>query len=349
MKVQTINGRNYRLPERLNEFQRELYVHLVDWKWSHITTEPGFDHSRGREIPYDAILPERQREDLLLIHPSVRDDLRRHAEKNGFRLHKHFHHMASSQAACVNLFLPILHHIRANEILAQLRPDFASLATDHLDNGYCLEFWGGNFDNDRSATGPLGDKSAFSGTDSDLAIAYRNRAGELCLWLIEHKLAEAEFTPCGGYTSRGRKEHPACDCNRSFAEIHADKDICYHHHVRNRQYWTLTEQSSGLFGGPSRNGGCPFQGGMNQLWRNLLLAFALEQDDREPYRHASFSVVKHHRNRYLDTTLNDFAALVGGDPRFSLLTSQDILQAADSLEDCDLTSWTGWYRTLYKV
>jgi hypothetical protein len=75
----------------------------------------------------------------------------------------------------------------------------------------------------RWATNPAG-----GGTDADIAIAYRNPVGTLCLWLIEHKLTEAEFHACGGFKSNGRKARPDCDCSRSFADIQENKDTCYH-------------------------------------------------------------------------------------------------------------------------
>jgi len=30
-----------RLPGSLNPFQQKLYIHLINWKWRHITREPG--------------------------------------------------------------------------------------------------------------------------------------------------------------------------------------------------------------------------------------------------------------------------------------------------------------------
>jgi hypothetical protein len=32
---------SYRLPRTLSDFQRDLYVHLIDWKRKHITSESG--------------------------------------------------------------------------------------------------------------------------------------------------------------------------------------------------------------------------------------------------------------------------------------------------------------------
>ena len=54
MKTLTQNGQTYRLPGTLSAFQQSLYIHLIDWKWAHITREPGC--ARGNL--YDAILPD---------------------------------------------------------------------------------------------------------------------------------------------------------------------------------------------------------------------------------------------------------------------------------------------------
>lgn len=340
---------SYRLPGGLNNFQRGLYRHLIDWKRAHITEEPGLFLNRGRTIPYDAILPADKVDSLPLIYPPVVDELRRHRTVNPFRPHTHFNHMASSQAAAVNLFLPLLLHPRGSEVLASLRPDFAALATDELDRGYCLEYWGGNFAGDRGGSGPLGDKSSRGGTDSDIAIAYRNRAGVLCLWLIEHKLTEAEFTPCGGFKSPGRKTRPDCDCSRGFDEILENKATCYHHAVRQREYWNITGRNATLFSGRASLAQCPFQSGLNQLWRNQLLGLAIEQDESQPFEQSHFSVLKHPDNPHLDCSLRAYRELIGDSPKFSVLTSADVLQAAKALDDDLLTDWVRWYRALYKV
>lgn len=112
--------------------------------------------------------------------------------------------MASSQAANMNLFMPILQHPLANQILKHLKPDFKCLANDELYHGYRLEFWDGNSNNEK---GNLGDHTPVAGTDSDIAIAYYNNDDKLCLWLIEHKLRENEFTKCGGSKSKGRNKN----------------------------------------------------------------------------------------------------------------------------------------------
>ena len=50
--------------------------------------------------------------------------------------------MASSQAACANLFLPLLKYpVEAARVLRAVKSDLQAIAVDWLDSGYQLEFW----------------------------------------------------------------------------------------------------------------------------------------------------------------------------------------------------------------
>jgi len=336
MKVLNLNGRDYRLPGMLNPFQQELYIHLINWKWAHITREAGT--ARGGQ--YDAILPNEYADQFPMLYPQVIPLLQEHLQKFPFRIHTYFNHMASSQAANLNLFLFILRHPQANAIFAKLKPDFARLAVDELDHGYRIEFWDEPFGN-------LGDKSAMAGTDTDIAIAYYNHQDELCLWLIEHKLTESEFTTCGGFRSKGRQAKH--DCSKSFSEILADKQTCYYQDARQFNYWKITETNEAFFANHSQHVQCPFQGGMNQLWRNQLLGLSIEQDERQPYQHVTFSVVRHPCNIYLNQSLKEYQALIANNPKFSTFTSSDVIIAASNLRDPELDRWVKWYQDLYAL
>jgi len=94
---------------------------------------------------------------------------------------------------------------------------------------------------------------------------------------------------------------------------------------------------------------CPFQGGLNQLWRNQLLGLSIEQDERQPYRHVTFSVVKHPGNTFLDQSLGAYQKLVAGNPRFSVFTHADVLAAAAAHKDAALEQWIAWFRNLYNL
>jgi hypothetical protein len=223
MKVLDQDGKTYRLPSQLSSFQEQLYTHLIDWKRKHITEASGTAHGNTN----DAILPDEVGAQRPQLYPEIREALEAHLQRFPFRIHKYFNHMASSQAANINLFLPILKHPQAAAILAEIKPDISRLATDHLDNGFRIEFW----DEPHNS---LNDKTQVSGTDVDIAVAYYNPDSVLCLWLIEHKLTEAEFTQCGGYKSKGRK--PKHDCDKSFAELVSDSSPCYYHDVNQFNY-----------------------------------------------------------------------------------------------------------------
>ena len=342
--MKNINGQDYRLPSSLSAFQRQMYVHLINWKWGQGIKQPGC----WKEHLYDAILPD---ESMPHIYKPVLTHLAAHRQRNPFRIHSHFYHMASSQAANINLFLPILHHPQAAAILTGIPAapkDFASLETDELDHGYCLEYWGGNFNEQKSGKGVLGDKSTQAGTDSDIAIAYRNHDQELCLWLIEHKLVENEFTTCGGFKSAGRKDKARHDCTKSFSQILADKQTCYYHDKCSYNYWDISDRHRSFFVNHAKHAQCPFQGGMNQLWRNQLLALALEEQG-EPFKHAHFSVVHHPKNHALNASLTNYQDLIGNNPKFSVFTSEDVLRSAEALQDDALNKWVAWYRTLYML
>ena len=336
MKTYTIEGREYRLSNTLNPFQLEMQVHLVNWKRENITREPGLHHGH----PNDAILPERLVGQYPLLYPFILPTFKHHKEDFHFHLHQYFNHVASSQAANVNLFLPVLLHSNVNVILRDLNPDFARLALSELDHGYRLEYWDEPY-------GTLGDRTPISGTDADIAIAYYNHENELCLWLIEHKLTEAEFTTCGGSKSKGRKAIHTC--SKPFSEILDDKPVCYYHSANRYNFWDITDANRAFFVNHAKHPTCPFIGGMNQLWRNQLLGLSIEQDERQPYKHVTFSVVKHPRNTYLDQSIAEYTDMVANNPKFSVYTSKAVLDAAAGLNDPELDQWIAWYQELYAL
>ncbi len=327
-----------KISTQLNPFQKELQEHLVRWKWEHISMDQGINNGTF----YDSILSDKDARSLPHIYPEIHEELKMHCIKYPFRFHKHFNHMASSQAANINLFLPILKSPFAAEILRSVKPDIDRIATEYLDNGWQIEYCDGF-----GKAGVLGDKSTQAGTDADIAISYYNHDDELCLWLIEHKLTEAEFTTCGGAKSKGRTGLHRCDS--SFGSIIDNKNLCYYHSGSGYNYWNLTDQNRSLFTGADNFQTCPFKGGMNQLWRNLLLALGVEQSESQPYKHASFSVVHHPENQFLNPSITAFKYLIGNSGRFSSFYSEKLILATESTGDTELLRWTNWYRKLYNL
>jgi hypothetical protein len=250
--------------------------------------------------------------------------------------------MASSQVANINLFLPILLNDNVNDIMRMIKKDFKKLASNFYNKGFCLEYWGKSDSNE----GLLQDHTAHSGTDSDIAIAYYNTKDELCLWLIEHKLAEKGFTDCGGFKSNARdpKKH---DCTRTFSEICANKNLCYYSDVRKNRYWEITDAFQWYYKNHHTFTSCPFKDGMNQLWRNQLMGFALEQAGE--FKHAYFSVVKHPDNTSLDAVIKEYEHLIGSNDKFSVLTTSEIIEKASRFENSSIQKWAEWYKTFYDI
>jgi hypothetical protein len=336
MKIVSVNGRQYRLPNGLNEFQQKLYIHLINWKRENITAKSGINGG----IEYDTFLPEEFKDKYPILYPDILQKFKEHQQKFPFRIHQFFNHIASSQAACANLFLPVLLHPNADDVLKQLKPDFAALARNEFDNGFRMEFW------DESCNS-LNDHSETSGTDSDIAIAYYSHSKELCLWLIEHKLTEAEFTTCGGFKSKGRIARH--NCEKTFAEILKDKDTCYYHSAKKFKYWDITEKNAEFFANHNRYSSCPFKDGLNQLWRNQLLALSIENDSRQKFSQVFFSVVRHPLNKSLDVSIEEYKKLIGNNSKFSVFTSHEVIEAAQGLNESELNKWIVWYKKLYNI
>lgn len=330
-----IDGKEYYLPGQMSDFQHRLYPHLADWKKAHQSLEPGF--YRGQ--PNDLVFPD-ELDTYFHIFPEIREK----AAELPFKRHKFFRHMASSQAACLNLFVPMLQFPQlAARILSAVKPDLVSIATEELSSGYELEAWGGQYC--ENSHGFLNDHNLASGTDADIAIAYRDTNNDLNLWLIEHKLSEQEFTTCGASTSPGRTISHKCV---PAAEVFHNPTYCYYSSACNFNYWEMTHDAGELF--PPVNfkddEPCPFMGGLNQLWRNQLLAYAIEISPKTPFKKVYFSVVHHPENHSLAASIEKFKVLINQSDRFFTFNSEQILAQAFTVAP-ELHDWAAWYRELY--
>lgn len=338
------NGKVYNMASGLNDFQKMMYMHLIDWKTVHLTDEPGL--FKGQ--PYDYMFPG----DYIKSHPippfiynGIHDAILE-MQKGGFayKVHKMAYHMASSQSACVNLFMPILLDQNADEIVRNIPgvpSDFLKIDRERLFKGFCFEYWGQDF---TAGKGLLGDHSNAAGTDSDIAIAYINDKYERCLWLIEHKLTEKEFTKCGGCKSDG-------NLNKNNCKAFGIKDIiekpsrCHYHRI-GYEYWKIMASRPDSFKTDFYPHECPFRGGMNQLWRNQLLAF--KYVDSGQYAHVSFSVVHHRDNESLGQTMDNYKNIINPPVSFTSFANTDVLSSAENHSDT-LTEWIRFYKSLYRV
>jgi len=327
-KIPVDTAQKYKIPTSLTDFQLSMYIHLIEWKWKYITTQPGKHGGRH----YDAIIPKEFLEKGYPLYPPIIKEM----EKHHFKKHKYFGHMASSQAACINLFTPILiQKDVAERILPKINRRFKSLATGYLEDGFQFEYW--------DESNPLNDHNDAAGTDSDIAIAYFDTNDELCLWLIEHKLTENEFTTCGGFRSKRNAKKELCKKGSSVLEDSMD---CYYTYRCGYKYWEITNKSK-LYNFSGHTGRCPFLGGENQLWRNQLLANAIQ--NKGVFKKVHFSVVHHPDNTDLQNTMNNYSHLLEDQSLFSSFPSREIITAAQLEDNEKIKIWAKWYSGLYRV
>lgn len=338
------NGKTYNMASGLNDFQKKLYMHLIDWKSEHLTDKPGY--YKGHQ--YDYMFPEEYIKEHPIppfIYGGIQDALMEmQKSKFAYKVHKMAYHMASSQTACVNLFMPILLDENANEIIRSIPgvpTDFSRIDRNKLFRGFCFEYWGQDF---TKGKGLLGDHSNAAGTDSDLAIAYINDSGDECLWLIEHKLTEKEFTTCGGYKSDGNACKDNCKIS-GMQDIMTEPYRCHYHRI-GYEYWNVTSSKRNVFKTELYPHECPFRGGMNQLWRNQLLAFKYVESGQ--FAHVAFSVVHHRDNKSLDSTMEEYRNIICAPVTFTSFTNSDVIKSAEKYLSV-LGNWIKYYKNLYKI
>lgn len=283
-----------------------------------------------------------------LMYPKIVEAIENHREIRKFEYHRFFEagHVASSQAACFNLFLPIMISNHAAEVLACVKPDIKKIDDTRLDHGYCFEYWREEpLYAEGSDKGLLNDHSKIYGTDADFAVSYIDRDEKKCLWLIEHKLTETEFTRCNVYhNSKHSSEHDICD-GLTFAELIREPNKCYYTWKRHFAYWNHTTKELFPYTDANKKG-CPFKDGMCQLWRNVLLA----EEARKTYGYDKvfFSVAKPEGNTLLDDSITKFSEIVRHG-MFSVINPRELFRAANAFDDGLLHDWRKWYAKTYLI
>jgi len=183
---------------------------------------------------------------------------------------------ASSQAYCFNLML----HLNENKELANAL--FTELfqkpvVIHHIEPEFTpnkMHPLAGFENEDRDET--IGDQTEIWGTDADVAVFYTYDGNKKGVLLIEFKFIEAEFSVCSSYKKKV-EARSICGNEGYYERLITNKltdknlrTLCGYNKYEN---WQLTEVSSVLDNTKIKeSNACPFRFGLNQLWRNLLLA-----------------------------------------------------------------------------
>ena len=167
--------------------------------------------------------------------------------------------------------------------------------------------------------------------------------------LLEVKLGEGGFTPCGGRDSTANRRRDVCDSAAAFL---AEPGACYLRRPvrkqRDRRYWAIFAQAHGsvaaAFPGTDPAGPCPFAGQAQQPMRNLALARALEQAgtvDR-----AWFGLCAHDDNPDVAAHWAGWRALLG-DPRDAPVMAASAIVAAGRAAGFE--DWADWMEDRYRL
>lgn len=180
---------------------------------------------------------------------------------------------AASQPYCFNLIIYLQQHLYlANQLFSKLldkqvsvqhlEPEFTPNSCNDIDGFKKL------IEKDES----IGDQDAVLGigTDADTAVFYTYGDGKKGVLIIEFKFIEAEFSVCTSYARR-EPIRSQCNSHQFFNDFVLSKNkLCGYNKYHN---WPLTEKSKVIDGDKIKSlPSCPFRFGINQLWRNMLLA-----------------------------------------------------------------------------
>jgi len=319
-------GSTSRLPFVPSPFARSLTAHMCAWRKRH----------DGSGHPMFANCSDG-------IPPAFRDEAASVVVEDGVRLHSHAEAVTSSQMFALNLFIPWRSGSRA-ALEARLASTLGAsivverVAFEWVPPGALL----GELEGDRPRDGE-------PATGVDVVLWGRDKTGARVALLLEVKLGEGEFTPCGGRNSSANRRTDVC---ASAATFFGDPGACYLRRpwrkTRDRRYWEIFAQSHGsvraAFPGADEHGPCPFAGQQQQPMRNLALAHALVQEgivDR-----SWFGLCPHDDNPDIAREWAAWRALLPTVGVAPVLAASVVIAAG---RDAGHLEWAAWMAERYRI
>ncbi|MBI5476550.1 MAG: hypothetical protein HY964_07410 [Ignavibacteriales bacterium] len=242
--------------------------------------------------------------------------------------------LCASTPCCCNLFVPLQ---QDKELTRKL---FSILLKKELTTitKLVIEFTPHtSSDNDES----IGDQGRWSGTDADVRIDYNYGNNQKGLLLIEFKYIESEFSNCGR-----KKKHANCHSN----SYYSFNDCSY----RKPRYknWELTlDDANNPFNVKSLKSqkSCPFEYSLNQLWRNMLLAYQTSKANE--YDEYLFGVISLQGNEVLwkvkkENTEEKFRKLLKDKSIFIRWNLEDVVQTLEQFSETD-KNWLKLFKEKY--
>lgn len=196
---------------------------------------------------------------------------------------------AASQPYCFNLIIYLQQHpALADKLFSNLFEK--QVRVHHLEPEFTPNLCDNIIGFERTSDESIGDQNLKlgSGTDSDIAVFYTYNNDKKGVLLIEFKFIEHEFSVCSSYAGSKKKEgetpeekqqrlernkerRQICNSNNFYSKMVETKNsLCGYNKYFN---WDLTAKSKVIDGEKIKSmSACPFNFGLNQLWRNMILA-----------------------------------------------------------------------------
>jgi hypothetical protein len=196
---------------------------------------------------------------------------------------------AASQPFCFNLIIFLQQHSElADKLFSNLLDKKVSVI--HLEPEFTPNQCNSVNGFERTIDESIGDQNLKLGigTDADIAVFYTYDNNKKGLLLIEFKFIEPEFSVCSSFAGSKKKENESpeereqrlnrnnerqevCSSDNFYKKmVDANNSLCGYNKYFN---WELTQKSKVINGLKVKSlSACPFRFGLNQLWRNMILA-----------------------------------------------------------------------------
>ncbi|MBA4311423.1 MAG: hypothetical protein C0417_02220 [Chlorobiaceae bacterium] len=283
--------------------------------------------------PYAHLLSEKLAEKgKNFLSNQIFDSVKRQFEKKDKKVDEAriYSNLCASTPCCCNLFVPLQQDTELTRKLFSILLKRKLTAINKVE----IEFT----PNYEESVGDQGDRS---GTDADVRIDYtfgNDRKGVL---LIEFKYIESEFSNCGR-----KKKHKDCHSNNfySFNE-------CSYRKYKN---WKLTlDENNNPFNVQALKSqqSCPFEFSLNQLWRNMLLAYQTSIAKANNYDEYLFGVISPKGNEGLwndhnENTEEKFRSILRDETAFIRWNLEDVVQTLEQFSETDKT-WMKLFKEKY--
>jgi len=350
-----------------NPWEKKVYRHMADFLQSKGVQEFG-STSEGNQ--YKHWLTE-EKAHINFITPDIYNGTLARLDKHKVGDPKRLlTNTAASQPFCFNLIIFLQQHPElANKLFSKLLDN--QVKVNHLEPEFTPNECNSIMGFERTSDESIGDQGYNRGTDSDIAVFYTYDNGKKGVLLIEFKFIEPEFSVCSSYSGSKRKKNETsgeteqrinrnkerqstCNSQSFYVEfVEAKSSKCGYNKYSN---WGLTSKSKVIDGEKVKSlPACPFRFGLNQLWRNMLLAEQVAQA-RSCDEFGFWVFSPRENNNYLwknGTTERQFREILTqqGNDHFKKIHLEhifDILQdtVSDEQENLWLTNMEAKYRIL---